>query len=147
MRIFHSSGSKERLFEMMKRVNGLNEGILSIDKRNDVVNDFISFANNMLNLNDYPDVNLIDDEDVAKLMHSYGRYMPETDEIVVVAANRGLADILRTIVHELVHHKQRQENRLNPNSGETGSSEENEANAIAGIIMREYAKNNPIIFE
>lgn len=148
MKVFHPNGSKERLFEIMKRINGLNEEVLPHDERNGVVNDFIKFTDDMLGLNgEYPNIKLSDDENIAKSMHSYGRYIPDTDELLVVSANRSLGDILRTIAHELVHHKQRQENRLNPDSGETGSSEENEANALAGVVMREYGKNNPIIYE
>ena len=36
---------------------------------------------------------------------------------------------------------------LKPNSGETGSDHENDANSIAGIIMRDYGKQNPDIYK
>ena len=39
------------------------------------------------------------------------------------------------------------EGKLNNNSGETGSDEENEANSLAGVIMREYGRNNPKIYK
>lgn len=150
MKVFHSYGSKERLFELMKRVGNLsiNEEVLPREKRNEVINDFIGFVNQKINLNgDVPKIKLSYDDNDAREMRSYGRYIPETNEIFVVAANRSLGDILRTIAHELIHLKQKEENRLKPNSGETGSDEENEANALAGILMREFGKNNPIIFE
>lgn len=150
MKVFHSYGSKERLFELMKRVGNLsiNEEVLPREKRNEVINDFIGFVNQKISLNgDVPKIKLSYDDNDAREMRSYGRYIPETNEIFVVAANRSLGDILRTIAHELIHLKQKEENRLKPNSGETGSDEENEANALAGILMREFGKNNPIIFE
>jgi hypothetical protein len=54
---------------------------------------------------------------------------------------------MRTTAHELVHYKQYLENRIKPNSGETGSDIENEANAVAGIIMRHFDGANPKAFE
>ena len=66
-------------------------------------------------------------------------------------ANRNLADALRTIAHELTHFKQSLDKRITDNpedkSGETGSEIENEANARAGIIMREFGKSHPEIYE
>lgn len=150
MKIFHQNGSKERLFEMMHKVNGvvLNEEILSVKDKQQIVNDFVSFVNKRIDFKDnIPNIKLSYDEDVAQEMKSFGRYMPETNEIIVVAKNRNLADILRTIAHELVHQKQKKDNKLNQNSGETGSPEENEANALAGVLMRDFAQNNPQIFE
>lgn len=148
MKIKNSYGSKERLFEMMKRVNRLDEQILDQDKRSEIVNDFVNFVNDKLELNDnHPNINLSYDNALAQDMKSYGRYVPETNEILVVAINRNLGDVLRTIAHELVHHKQKLDNRLKPDSGETGSDEENEANSVAGILLRDFGKTNPIIFE
>ena len=53
---------------------------------------------------------------------------------------------MRTLAHELTHHKQREENRIKPDSGETGSDIENEANAQAGVLMRDFADQNPGLF-
>jgi hypothetical protein len=58
-----------------------------------------------------------------------------------------MADILRTIAHEMVHHMQNQDGRLEPTSGEDGSPEENEAHSLAGVIMRQFGRNNPQIYE
>lgn len=51
-----------------------------------------------------------------------------------------MADILRTLAHELVHHMQNLDDRLQDNSGDDGSPEENEANALAAVIMRQYGR-------
>lgn len=144
----HTHGTKDRLFQIMNRVNRLNEQLLSQDKRKSIVDEFVDYVNNKLNLGDnVPDVELSYEENKAQDMKSFGRYMPETNKIFVIAINRNLADILRTIAHELIHLKQDSDGKLKPNSGETGSTEENEANALAGILLREFGKNNPIIFE
>lgn len=148
MKVFNSYGTKERLFEMMKRVNNLNEVLLPKEKKVEVINDFVRFVANKLEYGDeIPKIILSDDEKEAESMHSFGKFTPELKEIRVVIANRNLADILRTLAHELVHYKQNFDGKLTPESNETGSPDENEANALAGVLMREYGKNNPIIFE
>ena len=149
MRIFHPYGSKERLFEVFQRVNNvmIQEAVLDKQKRQEVINEFVDFVKNKIELEDAPEIQLSYDEKEAQDMKSFGKYTPHTNELLVVAANRNLADILRTIAHELVHHKQGLEGRIEANSNETGSNIENEANALAGVIMREFAQINPIIFE
>jgi hypothetical protein len=57
--------------------------------------------------------------------------------------NRHPVDVLRTLAHELVHYKQFVHKQLGPKSGDTGSSSENEAHVIAGIIMRHFDKKYP----
>lgn len=57
--------------------------------------------------------------------------------------NRHPVDLLRTLAHELVHYKQFVHKQLGPNSGDTGSSSENEAHVVAGIIMRHFDKQYP----
>ena len=54
--------------------------------------------------------------------------------------------MLRTLAHELTHHKQNLAGILDPHSGATGTDEENQANANAGIVMRDFAKQNPEYF-
>lgn len=148
MKVFHSHGSKERLFEMMKKVNNINEQLLPPEKRKEIVDNFVKYVCERIKLNaETPSVTLIYDEGIAQEKKSFGEYKPESNEIIVVAKNRNLADILRTIAHELIHLKQDENGELKSNSGETGSDEENEANALAGVLMRDFGKNNPIIFE
>jgi len=56
--------------------------------------------------------------------------------------------VLRTVAHELVHCSQNQQyNGLPDDAGETGSRWENDANARAGIIMRDWANSHPEHFE
>jgi hypothetical protein len=66
--------------------------------------------------------------------------MPSEKKIIAVVNNRNMADILRTVAHEMVHHMQNLDGRLNPKSGEDGSPDENEANSLAGVIMREFGR-------
>lgn len=150
MRVTYKHGTKERLVEMMNKVNKitLNEEVLPENKKNTVIEEFMNFADNKLGLEgDLPEVTISYDPKEASGMKSFGIYTPSENTLRVVAANRNLADVLRTLAHEFVHHKQRKEGKLNPNSNEDGSEVENEANAQAGVLMREFGRENPIIFE
>mgnify|MGYP005856469245 CR=1 FL=1 len=148
MRIYSQYGTPQRLFEMMKRVNRLNEEILPVEKKNAIINDFVQFVDEKLGLGEnLPNVTISYDEKEAGDMHSFGKYTPEASDLRVVAVNRNLADVLRTLAHELIHHKQYKDGKLTPDSNDTGSEHENEANALAGVFVREYGQKNPIIFE
>jgi len=74
---------------------------------------------------------------------TFGQYVPEEKTIYLVTGGRHPVDVLRTLAHELTHHKQDIEDNLPPGAGETGTDQENEANSSAGIVMRDFAKQNP----
>lgn len=74
---------------------------------------------------------------------SFGMYANSQHVLYVALTNRHPVDILRTIAHELVHYRQDTLNELNDDSGVTGSPEENQANELAGIVMRHYNKQHP----
>lgn len=74
---------------------------------------------------------------------TFGRFVDGEMTIQLAMANRHPVDILRTLAHELVHYKQKTLGKIKHDSGETGSPEENQANTIAGIIMRHFNKEYP----
>ena len=140
--------TRQRLVEVMSKVNNLNESVLDKKTRKYIINDFINYVIQFLDLEGRePDINLIDSEGAAAQLKSFGAFMVDSGVVNVVITNRNLADILRTLAHEIVHYKQKIENRLEPNSGDDGSEIENEANSVAAVIMRKYGKINPNIFE
>jgi hypothetical protein len=74
---------------------------------------------------------------------TFGQYDPESKSIRLVVGDRHPIDVLRTLAHELTHHRQALEDNLSSGAGATGTDQENEANAEAGVIMRNFAKANP----
>jgi hypothetical protein len=74
---------------------------------------------------------------------TFGMYVEGENVLYVALSNRHPIDILRTIAHELTHYKQDTDHKLNDESGFTGSPEENEANSMAGIVMRHFNKQYP----
>lgn len=104
---------------------------------------FITLASKELQLDELPKIHIVKEVPGASGT-TFGRYVPEEAVIYIVADGRHPRDVVRTLGHELVHYKQHIEDRLNPNSGETGSDEENEANAMAGVLMRKYNGYDPM---
>jgi hypothetical protein len=74
---------------------------------------------------------------------TFGMYENGSHVLHVALLNRHPNDILRTVAHELVHYKQDTKHELGDDSGTTGSPHENEAHAIAGIVMRHFNKQYP----
>lgn len=110
------------------------------------IHQFVDFCSNTLKSN-RPEVKLHTTSEFANNNNSFGYYNPETKQMDISAYNRNLADILRTIAHEMVHHKQNLKGALNINSGQDASPEENQANQLAGLLLRVYGRNNPHIYE
>ena len=127
----------------------MSEAVLPVKKKEEIISEFVNFVNEYLEYGtgNEPNVVISNDPEEAANMFSFGKFTPMTGEIRVVATNRNLADVLRTLAHEMVHHKQNLQGRLHAESNEDGSDTENEANAQAAIIMRKFGKANPIIFE
>jgi len=133
------SGAEESIKISMKQ--SLYENLMKIDFMSGL-RDFLPICMRVLNLKKLPHIKLmkyVGDEEQP----TFGRF--KNDELVIDLAlkNRHPNDIMRTLAHELVHFKQQMDNKLNPHSGDTGSPEENEAHAVAGVIMRHFNKIYP----
>jgi nicotinamide mononucleotide adenylyltransferase/Zn-dependent peptidase ImmA (M78 family) len=134
---------QENTFDVSWWKRILNEN----EEKEQAIHKFIDFARLELGLKVLPQIELLDDSSMAKDMRSLGGYNPSSNKLLVITNNRLTADILRTIAHELVHRKQDEDNQLNPDSGLTGSPEENEANAMAGVLLRKYGEQHEEIYE
>jgi len=117
------------------------------NKQKEIIRDFVEYTSKELGLKEVPKVFFSDSKKEAFDNTSFGHYNPSENKIMVNTAGRHLADILRTLGHEMVHHKQNEDGRLHALAGETGSSFENEANSMAGILLRNFGRSNPTIYE
>lgn len=137
-----------KLNETMKPIikHLLREGLMS--QEDTVVRqvaDFVNFAKEFLGI-----------EDDIKIKLAFERtpdlkttaYYSLDGLVVVYAKDRAIIDVCRSIAHELIHHKQMLEGRLLDaiKDGEDGSPIENEANAVAGVIIRKYGKLHPELY-
>ncbi len=120
----------------------------SAQDRQRAVDQFVSYALDRLECNSKPNITLSSDTTKVQEFKSFGHIDIATGHIWLYVKNRNLADLLRTLCHELVHYKQIIDGRIQSHTdGQDGSKIENEANSIAGVIMREYGRSNPHIFE
>lgn len=109
--------------------------------------DFVNFSCEALQISEKPKIIITKDRNWAVKRHSFGEYNASFGSITVYIRDRNVADVLRTLAHELVHHRQNELGMIKMGSGDTGSDIENQANAIAGILMREYGAMHKIIYE
>jgi cytidyltransferase-like protein len=117
-----------------------------IQKKSQIA-EFVKFAVNELGIKNIPTVKFSYDTNESRERSTFGYFDPNANHIWIYIKNRNTADILRTLAHELVHHKQGEDNRIEQGSGETGSEIENEANAQAGVLLRKFGKDNKGIYE
>lgn len=128
--------------------NLLREGLISQeDSVVRQVSDFVNFAKEFLGIDDDVKVALAFERTPDIITTAY--YSPSEKFLKVYCKNRAIMDVCRSIAHELVHHKQNIEGRLTDiqNDGSDGSQIENEANAVAGVIIRKYGKLHPELYE
>jgi hypothetical protein len=94
-----------------------------------------------LGINELPSIELVDEPTVGGGT-SFGEF--DGNSIRVVTQGRHPMDVMRTLAHELVHWQQLVQGK--ELDGADGSEIENEANAVAGVIMRKFAKMYPDYF-
>jgi pyrimidine deaminase RibD-like protein/GNAT superfamily N-acetyltransferase len=129
---------------------GIGTGIalLSEDAKSDVdtiAQEFVEFVNSRLKFKQLPHIDFVDH--VTGTEHpTFGSFDSTTDVISIGTSDRHAMDIMRTLAHELVHHKQRETKPQSQLDGGTASEDENQANSVAGTLMREFADQHPEYF-
>jgi hypothetical protein len=122
----------------------------SLNKRDtfDILHDFVRFAAEDLGLKTLPKFDFRFDNARSLQHKSFGGYQPGGEHITITVKNRHIMDVCRTLAHELVHYSQDLKKELEDDgAGATGSPQENEANARAAVIMRNWGKRNPTYFD
>ena len=79
--------------------------------------------------------------------HRTGYYDDAEDVMWIYTGNRNMIDIMRTVAHELTHRKQHEDNRVNGDQAYPGSPIEQEADAVAGYLMKFCGKEHREIIE
>ena len=125
---------------------GLEEESTPTDE--EILQDFIHFCVAELKIQQMPTIKLRRDPQWPVVHATFGRYINDKHLLEVAWGSRHIMDVLRTVAHELTHKHQHERDgqRMGATAGETGSPWENEANARAGILMRDYARMHPEYF-
>ena len=131
----------------MKVKELLNEG-LNKKATFGILHDFVRFAAEHLELKTLPKFDFVFDSKQSVENKSFGGYRPGAEHITITVKNRHVMDVCRTLAHELVHFKQDLNDELaDDDAGSTGSPQENDANAEAAVIMRNWGKKHPDYFD
>ena len=116
------------------------------DKKKDTITEFVKFVRKELQLEKCPTIVLQNGRGELKTTANYD-YSKENKTIRVNSKNRALVDILRSIAHEMVHHKQFEDGRLKVKPADIGGDIEDEANAKAGQFIKMYAQMDKTIYD
>jgi len=109
----------------------------------DVIKKFLPFAKEFLKLKNLPEIEFIEKSSFSKNIAAFGQIID--NRIIVNIKNRHPMDVVRTIAHELVHHKQHVSGKHG--SGLSGSPTENEANKLAGTLVRKFGETHSNYFK
>ena len=102
---------------------------------------FLKFINDELNLNKPFKVKLAQNRDED--LRTYAYYNATNGDVKVYCKNRVLADVLRSIDHELIHHQQNQNGKIQGPTQDVGGEIEDEANSVAGQLVKKFGYANP----
>jgi hypothetical protein len=131
----------------MKVTEILTEGLGKKDTY-PILLDFVRFAAEHLELETLPKFDFVFDSKKSVEHKSFGGYAPGAEHITITVKNRHIMDVCRTLAHEMVHFKQDLDKQLeDQGAGATGSPQENEANAQAAVIMRNWGRKHPELFD
>lgn len=116
------------------------------DKKEKIIGEFVKFVKNELGIENLPKMVIQNHRNGLKTTANYD-YTKEDKVIKICAKNRALVDVLRSLAHELVHHKQWEDGRLEVRPPDIGGEIEDEANAKAGQYIKLFAKENSSIYD
>jgi hypothetical protein len=112
----------------------------------DILERFARSCCDFLGMEKTPVIKLRRDPQWSRVNATFGRYDPDQHRIELATSGRHIVDILRTLAHEMTHARQDEVVGLPDDAGETGSTYEDQANALAGQIMRHWAQQEPGMF-
>ncbi len=120
----------------------IDENLSLDDEKIETIKDFISFTRDMIGIE--TTINVFLHKEKNENLITTASYLPFKNENHIRAGGRALVDILRSIAHELTHNRQRELNLFNPGDEvqNIGGTIENEANSIAGILIKDFSHNH-----
>lgn len=121
----------------------LGRGLENMGKEKiEVIRTFIAYAKNKLDIKGRVFVALRAGRD--QYIRSTAAYSPAEDKNYIRCNGRALVDILRSIAHELVHNKQREDGEIDMDNppADIGGHIEDSANALAGVFIKDFAQNH-----
>lgn len=141
----HIRASDVANIQLSSQVTENTKKIEPLDKKKRI-QDFIRWIYRKENITDpLPEIKFTDKKE-APDQHRTGYYDWHTNTMWVYTGHRNFVDVLRTLAHELIHRKQKQQKRIRQKSP-PGSKLEREADGEAGMLMKLYARKHPEIIQ
>jgi hypothetical protein len=116
------------------------------DKKKEKITEFVKFVKKELGLEKCPTIVLQNGRGELKTTANYD-YSKKNKVIRINIKNRFLVDVMRSIAHEMVHHKQYEDGRLKVKPPDIGGEIEDEANAKAGQYIKMFSKIDDTIYD
>lgn len=117
----------------------IEDGLEFPETKKAVADDFIQFCCDELGINGSFNCLLCHDREKNGVTTT-AFYRDKDKFVCVYAKNRMLGDVMRSVAHELVHKKQYEDDRIVKPVQDIGGEIEDEANAIAGQLVKKYIK-------
>lgn len=116
------------------------------DEKKAKLKKFAIFVIKKLEIENAPTIAIQNGKGELKTTANYD-YTKENKIIKVNAHKRALVDVMRSLAHELTHHKQWEKGELKVKPPDIGGPIEDEANAKAGQFIKMFAKIDNSIYE
>jgi len=116
------------------------------DNKKKKLNEFTKFVVKELGIKNSPTIAILGKRDGLKTTASYD-YGKENKVVKIYGNNRLMVDVMRSIAHELTHHKQWEDGKLKVRPPDIGGPIEDEANAKAGQFIKLFAKKDSSIYD
>jgi hypothetical protein len=120
-------------------------GLLDENKKKQLT-EFVKFVQKELKIKNMPTIAILGTRNGLKTTANYD-YQKENKVIKVYGKNRLVVDVMRSIGHELTHHKQWEDGRLKVKPPDIGHIIEDEANAKAGQFIKMFALEHKDIYD
>lgn len=134
-KIEEAESKPKHILKIQKGIPGMTEDKVQLLK------DFVCFTCVKLKIQEPVTVVIRKGKD--EYISTTASYLPYENENHIKAGGRAIVDICRSIGHELTHNRQRELGIFNPgdNVQNIGGKIEDEANSIAGILIKDFSHN------
>lgn len=106
-----------------------------------IIKDFVEFVADRLRMDHLPKIHIEKDPKFSTTHKTFGIYVPEKGGFTVEVHGRNIVDILRTIAHEMTHHRQ-----MEVGSHKSRTDLEIEATTAAGMLVKLYCEHHPELY-
>lgn len=108
-----------------------------------IIKEFVKFVSQKLRMNEVPKIKVERDPNFSTSNKTFGIYYPDDRAFTVEVYGRNIVDVLRTIAHEMTHHRQ---NEVGSISTKDRADLEIEATIAAGMLVKIFCESRPELY-